>query len=156
MAEFKGRSISISVVTLVFFVLSFIAVALRCFVRLRLVRAFGRDDSLMLLAMVSIPPVPTSLIGLANTLCYIIQALNVLFAVCGITGSFNGLGQKTEELRHDNLSVEKALFVITPKSLFALMISALLARSSGGGSGKPAMSGWSLSPKYRLLWRSSA
>ncbi|KAL3483665.1 hypothetical protein BJX62DRAFT_249286 [Aspergillus germanicus] len=88
MAEFKGRSISIFVVTLVFFVLSLIAVALRCFVRLRLVRAFGRDDSLMLFAM----------------------ALNVLFAICGITGSFDGLGQRTEELRHDNLSVEKALF----------------------------------------------
>ncbi|KAJ0414024.1 hypothetical protein BJY00DRAFT_321388 [Aspergillus carlsbadensis] len=88
MTEFKGRSISIFVVTLVFSVLSLIAVALRCFVRLRLVRAFGRDDSLMLLAM----------------------SLNILFAVCGITGSFNGLGQKTEELMHDIPSIEKALF----------------------------------------------
>ncbi len=52
MGELKGRSVSIFVVTVVFLVLSFVAVALRCFARLRLVRAFGWDDSLMVLAMV--------------------------------------------------------------------------------------------------------
>lgn len=52
MVEFKGRSEPIFVVTVVFLGLSFISVCLRCFVRLRLVRAFGWDDALMVLAMV--------------------------------------------------------------------------------------------------------
>lgn len=43
---------SIFVVTVVFLGLSFIAVSLRCFVRLRVVKAFGWDDALMVFAMV--------------------------------------------------------------------------------------------------------
>ncbi|KAL4897345.1 P-type ATPase [Aspergillus ambiguus] len=76
MAELEGRSLSIFVVTVVFLALSFIAVCLRCFVRLRLVRAFGWDDALMVFAM----------------------ALEILFALCGITGACYGLGQKLEVL----------------------------------------------------------
>ncbi|EAU35850.1 cation-transporting ATPase 4 [Aspergillus terreus NIH2624] len=76
MAELEGRSLSIFVVTIVFLALSFISVCLRCFVRLRLVRAFGWDDALMVFAM----------------------ALNILFALCGITGACYGLGHKLLEL----------------------------------------------------------
>ena len=54
MVEFKGREESIFAVTIVFFALSFITVTLRCFVRLRLVKAFGWDDALMVFAMVPI------------------------------------------------------------------------------------------------------
>ncbi|KAL4736301.1 hypothetical protein BDV11DRAFT_194077 [Aspergillus similis] len=78
MFPLEGRSLSIFVVTLVFLILSFISVALRCFVRLRLVRAFGWDDSLMLLAM----------------------ALNILFALCGIIGARYGLGRKMVDFAH--------------------------------------------------------
>ncbi|KAF9893174.1 hypothetical protein FE257_012589 [Aspergillus nanangensis] len=74
MVELEGRSLSIFVVTVIFLGLSFIAVCLRCFVRLRLVRAFGWDDALMVFAMV----------------------LNILFALCGITGACYGLGQKMD------------------------------------------------------------
>lgn len=55
MVEFKGRSESIFVVTIVFLCISLIAVFLRCFVRLKLVKAFGWDDGLMVSAMVYIP-----------------------------------------------------------------------------------------------------
>lgn len=48
-----GRSEAITIVTAVFFAASLITVLLRCFVRLRVVRAFGWDDGLMLSAMVS-------------------------------------------------------------------------------------------------------
>ncbi|KAL4980791.1 hypothetical protein BDW66DRAFT_156502 [Aspergillus desertorum] len=72
MFPLEGRSLSIFVVTLVFLILSFISVALRCFVRLRLVRAFGWDDSLMVLAM----------------------TFNILFALCGMIGARYGLGRK--------------------------------------------------------------
>ncbi|KAL6240001.1 hypothetical protein BDW75DRAFT_226706 [Aspergillus navahoensis] len=72
MFPLEGRSLSIFVVTLVFLILSFISVSLRCFVRLRLVKAFGWDDSLMVFAM----------------------ALNILFALCGIIGARHGLGRK--------------------------------------------------------------
>ncbi|RAH60550.1 hypothetical protein BO85DRAFT_457374 [Aspergillus piperis CBS 112811] len=86
MIEFKGRSESIFIVTVVFLGISFIAVCLRCFVRLRLVRAFGWDDALMVFAM----------------------GLNILFALCGITGSLYGMGQKLEQLEDGYL--ETALF----------------------------------------------
>lgn len=48
----EGRSTAIFVVTTVFLGLSFIAVCLRCFVRIKLVKAFGWDDCLMVFAMV--------------------------------------------------------------------------------------------------------
>lgn len=48
-----GRSEVITIVTAVFFGISLVTVLLRCFVRLRVVRAFGWDDCLMVIAMVS-------------------------------------------------------------------------------------------------------
>ncbi|KJK66333.1 P-type ATPase of unknown pump specificity type V [Aspergillus parasiticus SU-1] len=51
MVEFKGRSEQIFVVTIVFLGISFVSVCLRCFVRLRLVKAFGWDDIFMVFAM---------------------------------------------------------------------------------------------------------
>ncbi|KAE8389780.1 hypothetical protein BDV23DRAFT_156481 [Aspergillus alliaceus] len=86
MVEFKGRSEQIFVVTIIFLGISFISVCLRCFVRLRLVRAFGWDDTLMVFAM----------------------ALNILFALCGITGACYGIGRKRKDLEEDH--IEAALF----------------------------------------------
>lgn len=48
----SGRSEVITIVTAVFFAISLTTVLLRCFVRLRVVRAFGWDDTLMVIAMV--------------------------------------------------------------------------------------------------------
>lgn len=50
----SGRSEVIAIVTAVFLGISLVTVILRCFVRLRVVRAFGWDDGLMLLAMVCV------------------------------------------------------------------------------------------------------
>jgi uncharacterized membrane protein YqjE len=47
-----SRSQAILVVTVVFLVISLISVILRTFVRTRIVRAFGWDDTAMLIAMV--------------------------------------------------------------------------------------------------------
>lgn len=47
-----SRSQAILVVTVVFLVISLISVNLRTFVRTRIVRAFGWDDTAMLIAMV--------------------------------------------------------------------------------------------------------
>lgn len=52
MLPLEGRSKTIFIVTTVFLGISFIAVCLRCFVRLKLVKAFGWDDALMVFAMV--------------------------------------------------------------------------------------------------------
>ncbi|CAI7624995.1 unnamed protein product [Penicillium glandicola] len=52
MLPLEGRSKSIFIVTTIFLGISFIAVCLRCFVRLRLVKAFGWDDGFMVCAMV--------------------------------------------------------------------------------------------------------
>ncbi|KAF4252991.1 hypothetical protein LV164_007360 [Aspergillus fumigatus] len=67
-----GRSRAIFTVSMVFLCLSFIAVALRCFVRLRLVKAFGWDDGLMVLAML----------------------LNIWFSICILAGSVAGFGKR--------------------------------------------------------------
>lgn len=47
-----SRSNAIIIVTSVFFAISFVSVCLRLFVRTRVVRAFGWDDTTMMLAMV--------------------------------------------------------------------------------------------------------
>ncbi|GFF25117.1 probable cation-transporting ATPase 1 [Aspergillus udagawae] len=86
MLHFPDRSASIFIVTIVFLGLSFIAVCLRCFVRLRLVKAFGWDDTIMVAAM----------------------ALNILFALCGITGSLYGMGRKLDHVERKHFST--ALF----------------------------------------------
>ncbi|KAJ5227759.1 hypothetical protein N7489_008467 [Penicillium chrysogenum] len=72
MLPLEGRSQSIFIITTIFLGISFIAVCLRCFVRIRLVKAFGWDDTFML--------------------------LNILFAICGITGALYGIGQRSEHL----------------------------------------------------------
>ncbi|KAJ5161274.1 hypothetical protein N7492_006666 [Penicillium capsulatum] len=87
MLPLHGRSTAIFVVTTVFMGISFIAVCLRCFVRLRLVKAFGWDDALMVFAMI----------------------LNILFALCGITGALYGIGQKSLDLRLRG-TMETAMF----------------------------------------------
>ncbi|KAL4921988.1 hypothetical protein BDW62DRAFT_208146 [Aspergillus aurantiobrunneus] len=87
MFPLEGRSLSIFAVTLVFLIISFVSVALRCFVRLSLVRAFGWDDALMVLAM----------------------ALNILFALCGVIGARYGLGRKMADFS-TKTELETALF----------------------------------------------
>ena len=52
MVDLEGRSKTIFVVTVIFLCLSFVAVCLRCFVRIKVVKAFGWDDALMVFAMV--------------------------------------------------------------------------------------------------------
>ncbi|KAJ5111522.1 hypothetical protein N7532_002057 [Penicillium argentinense] len=87
MQPLEGRSLSIFIVTAVFLSISFIAVCLRCFVRLRIVKAFGWDDALMVFAML----------------------LNILFALCGITGALYGIGQRSKVLA-DRGTMETAMF----------------------------------------------
>ncbi|KAJ5519584.1 hypothetical protein N7463_000037 [Penicillium fimorum] len=87
MLPLEGRSQSIFIVTTIFLGVSFIAVCLRCFVRIRLVKAFGWDDTLMVCAML----------------------MNILFALCGITGSLYGMGQKLDTLIERG-TMETAMF----------------------------------------------
>lgn len=67
-----SRSQAILIVTAVFLAISGISVALRCFVRTHVVRAFGWDDTFMVLAMI----------------------FNLGFAICGIAGSKYGIGRR--------------------------------------------------------------
>jgi cation-transporting ATPase 13A1 len=48
----NGNSAIIIIVTAVFLSIALVAVCLRCFVRLKIVHAFGRDDALIVTAMV--------------------------------------------------------------------------------------------------------
>lgn len=47
-----SRNKAILIVTCVFLAISLVSVILRCFVRTRIVRAFGWDDGVMVVAMV--------------------------------------------------------------------------------------------------------
>jgi hypothetical protein len=49
------RSVSVRAVAATFGVLAWISVSLRCYVRVRVVKAFGRDDGCMVVALVSCP-----------------------------------------------------------------------------------------------------
>lgn len=119
MVEFVDRSASIFVVTIVFLGLSFIAVCLRCFVRLRLVKAFGWDDALMVFAMVcsSVCACSIFMITFNDPLLIYFQCLNILFALCGIIGSVYGMGRKFEHILPDLDQLKTALFV-RPHFLF--------------------------------------
>ncbi|GLI76992.1 hypothetical protein PoHVEF18_005274 [Penicillium ochrochloron] len=66
-----GPSLAIFTVSIVMMVLSIVAVSLRTFVRLYIVRAFGWDDAIMLAALV----------------------LFVVFDACCFIGAMNGLGR---------------------------------------------------------------
>ncbi|KAK2757687.1 hypothetical protein FQN54_004656 [Arachnomyces sp. PD_36] len=67
-----GKSETILITTAIFVTISLIAVCLRCFVRIRITRAFGWDDGFMVFAMV----------------------LNIFFAACGIIGACYGFGKR--------------------------------------------------------------
>ncbi|CAI7592430.1 unnamed protein product [Penicillium glandicola] len=66
-----SRNKAILIVTSVFLAISLLSVILRCFVRTRIVRAWGWDDGTMVIAM----------------------GLNMVFAICGIVGCKYGLGR---------------------------------------------------------------
>jgi hypothetical protein len=59
--ELRGRGIAILCVAIVAYIFSTITVVLRCFVRLRIVRFFGWDDALMVLALVRDPLTPKNI-----------------------------------------------------------------------------------------------
>ncbi|KAJ5765804.1 hypothetical protein N7520_005363 [Penicillium odoratum] len=67
-----SRSQAILIVTAIFLAISLIATGLRLFVRTHVVKAFGKDDVFMVLAM----------------------TLNLAFAICGFLGVKYGMGRK--------------------------------------------------------------
>ncbi|KAJ5758397.1 P-type ATPase [Penicillium odoratum] len=71
----EGRSLAIFTVSMVMLILSAIAVTLRIFVRVRIVQAFGWDDTLMVCAL----------------------AFFAAFAVSCIIGSMNGIGHQMKD-----------------------------------------------------------
>ncbi|KAJ5592039.1 uncharacterized protein N7459_002408 [Penicillium hispanicum] len=93
------RSRAILIVTAVFLALSAVSVLLRCFVRSRIVRAFGRDDILMVLAMV----------------------LNLAFAICGILGARYGIGRKLVHFEFYPQNLPKALLCWWLGQMFYVM-----------------------------------
>ena len=52
------RTLAVRAVAAVFFSLASVTIILRCYVRLAIVKAFGWDDAMMLLAMVGPQPSP--------------------------------------------------------------------------------------------------
>lgn len=87
------RSEAVKAVAAVFMTFACLAVLLRCYVRIRLVRAFGWDDIIMVAAMV----------GLRGVLCIdhnLIrrQAFYIMFSACMIGGSLWGTGKHFTEL----------------------------------------------------------
>ncbi|RAL12361.1 uncharacterized protein BO97DRAFT_56241 [Aspergillus homomorphus CBS 101889] len=73
----EGRSKEILIVSVVCMAISFITVCLRCYVRLRLIKAFGWDDGLMVVATI----------------------LNIFLTVCAIIGAMEGIGRRLIDFR---------------------------------------------------------
>lgn len=78
MVRLYGRSLSIFIVTVVFLGISFIAVCLRCLVRVKIVKAFGWDDGMMGLALVY-HPVEYSLVTLTDKLIDFQHAFRIMW-----------------------------------------------------------------------------
>ncbi|PYI02478.1 P-type ATPase [Aspergillus sclerotiicarbonarius CBS 121057] len=75
MMPLEGRSETILAVSVLIMVISLVTVCCRCFVRWRILRAFGWDDALMVVAMV----------------------LDIFLTVCAIGGSLEGVGRHLKE-----------------------------------------------------------
>ncbi|KAJ6032153.1 hypothetical protein N7540_002885 [Penicillium herquei] len=84
-----GHSLAMVTIESVMMGLAIIAVALRCFVRLYIVRSFGWDDSVMVGALV--------------------RVIFVVLCVCSICGAHDGVGHKLEDFGLDFTLLEKAL-----------------------------------------------
>lgn len=78
---------AIVAVTAVFLAISLLTVSLRCYVRLRVVRAFGWDDGFMVVAM----------------------TLNVAFAICGFIGASYGMGGSPDIALYQPGDIKNAL-----------------------------------------------
>ncbi|KAA8894842.1 putative integral membrane protein [Sphaerosporella brunnea] len=82
------RSLSVRSVAGTFGVLAWISVSLRCYVRLKLVKNFGWDDGLMVVAL-----------GFYTILC-----------ACMVTASFYGTGQHEANLSEEHIVIAKRLW----------------------------------------------
>lgn len=87
-----GPSLAILIVSIVMMILSVVAVSLRTFVRLYIVRAFGWDDAVMLAALVS-PFWKTS----TEIMLMILQVLFVVLNACCFVGAMHGAGRRSTE-----------------------------------------------------------
>ncbi|KAJ5521083.1 hypothetical protein N7463_001536 [Penicillium fimorum] len=93
------RNKAILIVTSVFLAISLLSVILRCFVRTRVVRAWGWDDGTMVIAM----------------------ALNIAFAICGIVGCKYGLGMKLAYFTHHPHDLHRAMLCWWIAQLFYVL-----------------------------------
>jgi pectinesterase/phosphatidylserine decarboxylase len=86
------RALEIFVVSVVMMVISVVAVVLRSFVRLYLVRGFGWDDALMVLALVL-----QYWNNLMTRKLTFHQSLFVFLGICCMIGSLSGVGHRMVE-----------------------------------------------------------
>ena len=114
----EGRSEALVAVSVVVMVISLVTVSFRCFVRWRILKAFGLDDTLMVLAMVINPlefslfrgPIGlgwySSLSSLDHKSLTCSQALDIVLTACAIAGAKESVGRhfgdfhSSEDLHH--------------------------------------------------------
>ncbi|KAL4865736.1 hypothetical protein BDV12DRAFT_174000 [Aspergillus spectabilis] len=102
-----GRSEAIVVVIAVMLALSLVTVCLRCFVRLRVVKTFGWDDSLMALAMI----------------------FNLAFAICGLMGATFGIGRRLVYFQDHPSDFRRALFCWWLGQIFYVLTTTTMRQS---------------------------
>ncbi|KAA8645154.1 hypothetical protein EYZ11_009628 [Aspergillus tanneri] len=102
-----GRSEAILTATAVFLGISLVAVILRCFVRLRIVKAFGADDYIMVVAMIC----------------------NLAFGICGMVGSTYGMGKHLAYFAGRPYLYHSAMLCFYLGQIF-YVVTAVLARLS--------------------------
>jgi hypothetical protein len=99
------RSVSARSVALTFGILAWIAVSLRCYVRFKIVKAFGRDDGCMVVALVS-----QSGVGFPSSTCltnFPPQVFYTVFCACMVTASFYGTGKHEANLTAEHILIAK-------------------------------------------------
>jgi hypothetical protein len=95
------RSLSARSVAASFGALAWFAVSLRLYVRLKLVKCFGWDDGLMVLALVCI----SSLDHLPDLADSNLQVFYTVFCACMITASHYGTGKHEANLTHEAIVI---------------------------------------------------
>lgn len=128
----EARSEVLVAVSVVVMAISLLTVSFRCFVRWRMLKAFGWDDTLMVLAMVrnpleiSVSPDPITTVwqlsqgSLDDESLTCFQVLDIVLTACAIAGAKDGVGRHLSNF-HSFDEFHHAMLVRDIESLFTLI-----------------------------------
>jgi hypothetical protein len=100
--EMQAKALQLFAVTIAFLVLAWVTVGLRCFTRLKIIKAFGLDDYLIVVSLVSIA-FPGLMQHKLGHLLTISQLVFTVFCSCQLAGIHYGIGRHNVDVAVPNV-----------------------------------------------------